>query len=52
MPVHINLWCFQGRPPTDGEPVEVVIRAFTFTPLEATAAPPAAPQPEPPTPGA
>ena len=35
MPVHINLWCFKGRPPTDGKSVEVVVRAFTFTPLEA-----------------
>jgi hypothetical protein len=39
MPVHINLWCFEGRPPTDGRPVEVVVRAFTFTPLPAAAAP-------------
>jgi len=35
MPVHINLWCFEGRPPTDGKPVELVVRAFTFTPLQA-----------------
>jgi hypothetical protein len=39
MPVHINLWCFEGRPPTDSRPVEVVVRAFTFVPL------PAGPQP-------
>jgi hypothetical protein len=32
MPVHINLWCFQGRPPTDGKPVEVVVRAVKFVP--------------------
>ncbi len=31
MPVHLNLWLFGGRPPTDGKPVEVVVRAFTFT---------------------
>jgi hypothetical protein len=33
MPVHFNLWCFQGRPPTDGKPVEIIIRSFRFTPL-------------------
>ncbi len=33
MPVHINLWCFQGHPPTDGKEVELIIRAFKFTPL-------------------
>ncbi len=32
MPVHINLWLFRGQPPKDGREVEVVIRAFTFTP--------------------
>jgi hypothetical protein len=46
MPVHINLWLFRGQPPSDGQPVEIVVRAFTFTPAapEATAAPPPAPQ--------
>jgi hypothetical protein len=39
MPVHINLWCFEGQPPTDGKPVEVIVRAFTFTPLPAAGAP-------------
>jgi len=33
MPVHINLWCFKGQPPSDGKQVELVIRAFKFTPL-------------------
>lgn len=33
MPVHINLWCFSGRAPTDGQPVELIVRAFKFTPL-------------------
>jgi hypothetical protein len=33
MPVHINLWLFQGNMPTNGQEVEVVIRKFTFTPL-------------------
>jgi len=33
MMVCINLWCFKGRPPTDGKPVEVIVRSFKFTPL-------------------
>jgi hypothetical protein len=46
MPVHINLWLFRGQPPTDGNPVEIVIRAFTFTPAahEKTETPAPAPQ--------
>ncbi len=32
MPVHINLWCFKGQPPSDGKEVELVVRAFKFTP--------------------
>jgi hypothetical protein len=34
MPVHINLWLFQGRPPKDGQEVEVIIRGFKYTPDE------------------
>jgi hypothetical protein len=34
MPVHLNLWCFQGRPPENGEELDLIIRAFRFTPLE------------------
>jgi hypothetical protein len=30
MPVHINLWCFKGRAPGNGQPVEVIISAFKF----------------------
>lgn len=30
MPVHLNLWLFQGRPPKDGKEVEVVITGFRF----------------------
>lgn len=30
--VHINLWLFRGQPPTDGHPVEVIVKAFAFTP--------------------
>ncbi|HEY5912085.1 MAG TPA: glycoside hydrolase family 16 protein [Verrucomicrobiae bacterium] len=32
MPVHINLWCFRGKPPNDGKEVELIVRAFKFTP--------------------
>lgn len=32
MPVHLNLWLFQGRPPKDGREVEVVIQGFGFQP--------------------
>ena len=34
MPILINLWLFQGKPPSDGKPVEIIIRQFKFTPLE------------------
>jgi ssDNA-binding Zn-finger/Zn-ribbon topoisomerase 1 len=30
MPVHINLWLFEGKPPDNQKAVEVVIRRFTF----------------------
>jgi len=30
MPVHINLWLFDGHPPTDGREVEIVIHSFKF----------------------
>ena len=33
MPIHINLWCFKGQPPSDGKQVELIVRAFKFTPL-------------------
>ncbi|MBL0345593.1 glycoside hydrolase family 16 protein [Candidatus Villigracilis affinis] len=33
MPVHINLWLFQGQPPVDGNEVEVIIHSFTFASL-------------------
>lgn len=29
MPLHFNLWLFQGKPPMDGKPVEVIIHNFT-----------------------
>lgn len=30
--VRLNLWLFGGTGPTDGQPVEIVIKSFTFTP--------------------
>jgi hypothetical protein len=30
MPVHINLWLFNGQPPTNGKPVEVILKSFMF----------------------
>lgn len=32
-PVVMNLWLHQGKPPSDGKEVEVIIRSFKFTPL-------------------
>lgn len=32
MPVHINLWLFQGMSPKNGHGVEIVIHQFKFTP--------------------
>lgn len=32
MPLHINLWCHKGNPPSDGQEVEVIVREFKFTP--------------------
>ena len=31
LPVHINLWLFQGQAPIDGKEVELIVRSFTFT---------------------
>lgn len=36
LPVHLNLWLFQGQAPQNNQPVEIVIHAFTFTPMSAT----------------
>ena len=33
MPIHLNLWLFRGQPPTDNKEVEIVVRAFTFSPV-------------------
>ncbi len=32
MPLHINLWLFQGKPPKNGQEVEVIIHQFNFIP--------------------
>lgn len=32
MPVKMNLWCFRGMPPSDGQTVEIIIQSFKFTP--------------------
>ncbi len=34
MPVHINLWLFQGQSPTDKNEVEIIIHNFSFTPMK------------------
>ena len=31
----INLWLYQGKPPTDGRPLEVIVESFKFTPAPA-----------------
>lgn len=30
--VRLNLWLFGGRPPTDGQPVEVIVSSFRYSP--------------------
>jgi hypothetical protein len=30
-PVHMNLWCFQGKPPINGQEVEIIIHNFYYT---------------------
>jgi hypothetical protein len=32
LPLHFNLWLFEGKPPTDGKPVEIIVHDFTFLP--------------------
>lgn len=31
VPLHMNLWMFKGRPPTDGNEVEIVVNDFQYT---------------------
>ncbi|QND82346.1 Uncharacterized protein ChrSV_0117 [Chromobacterium vaccinii] len=35
LPVHLNLWLSQGKPPADGKEVEVVMQEFKFVPAAA-----------------
>ncbi|XP_037035095.1 uncharacterized protein LOC119073618 isoform X3 [Bradysia coprophila] len=30
VPLHMNLWMFKGRPPTDGKEVEIVVNDFQY----------------------
>ena len=30
-PLHMNLWAFQGKPPSDGREVEIIIHDFKYT---------------------
>ena len=32
LPLHLNLWLARGKPPLDGQPVEVVIKSFEYKP--------------------
>ena len=32
MPIHMNLWLFQGNPPSNSGNVEIIVRNFKFTP--------------------
>lgn len=34
MPLHINLWSFEGKPPSNKKTVEVIISAFSYQPLK------------------
>ncbi|KAJ6638638.1 hypothetical protein Bhyg_11375 [Pseudolycoriella hygida] len=31
VPLHMNLWLFQGKPPADGKEVEIIIHDFKYT---------------------
>lgn len=30
LPLHLNLWLHKGNPPSDGKPVEVIIKSFSY----------------------
>jgi hypothetical protein len=32
-PVRMNLWLFHGMPPTNGQPVEIIVSDFSFSPM-------------------
>jgi hypothetical protein len=31
---HLSLWLFAGKAPTNGKVAEVIVKSFTFTPLD------------------
>ncbi|MDR2991549.1 MAG: glycoside hydrolase family 16 protein [Burkholderiaceae bacterium] len=33
MPAYISLWSYKGLPPSNGQQVEMIVRAFKFTPM-------------------
>jgi hypothetical protein len=39
MPVHMNLWLFNGAAPSNGQGVEVVVHDFSYTPAVTSAVP-------------
>jgi hypothetical protein len=48
LPLHMNLWLFEGRPPINGQQVEIIISKFTYTPATSgTPTPTASPTPTP-----
>lgn len=32
MPMHFNLWLFEGRPPSNGKEVEIIVKSFSYVP--------------------
>lgn len=34
LPLHLNLWLVNGKAPTDGKPVEVIIKQVVFEPID------------------
>ena len=33
MPVEMNLWLYESKPPSDGKEVDIVVSGFTYTPI-------------------
>lgn len=36
MPLNLNLWLFEGNAPSDGKPIEIIIRSVRYTPAPTT----------------
>ena len=34
MPVHMNFWLYKGKSPSDGNEQEIIIKSFTFAPVD------------------